>query len=193
MQRITMLNLWPATLLLLLCPVCGFAEEGDEKQNTELAWVKSLTTKFFELGLAVVSERDYSTPLTVFLSPELNLPLKDEKSAGGPLVMMAVQYPGGTFRVKSAEMAPSGNEVVLSGVLTPQPEVPGPAKRKQDDEEPKRIAALALGYDFFGFDAKQARQDKEADVNVLVTRDTTSGLWVIRFVRVKVRGDEKTK
>ncbi len=187
----------PASLLLVFCSVYGFAEERNEKQNTELAWVKRLVTEFFELALAVESKSDYSTPLTIFLTPELNAQLK-EKPGECALAVMALQYPGGVFSLMSAEIAPNGNEVILNGVLAPRPKFAGPTKMKKDDEESNCLAALILGCDFgFGFDAKedakQLRQDQKADVTILVTKDTVSGLWVIRFIRIKVSLDEKSK
>jgi len=175
-------NLLAVVLSLGVSSACSAEPPQRER---ELDWVKQLAAEFFELVLAAESERDYATSITAFLSSELSARLK-EQPPEATIPKMAWQYREGTFKLRSAEMAPNGSEVIIVGELTPSTARTDPAKTKED-ETARHIAKVLTGVDL------GERQVKPAGVTLRVAKDSEGGRWLIRFVRVKLKASEKEK
>ncbi len=181
MRTLRVATLLTVGAMVLVCPV---GADDRDKQDREVSWVKQFTTEFFEAALAAESDGDYSTPATAFLGPELRA--QEKENPTDALIKVVWQYRGATFRVKSANIAPNGSEVILQGEVVP----PDPAKVREEDEKARGEAALLRV--FQGIDVGK-KQTVPADVTVRVARDTEGGRWLIRFIRVRIRANDKSK
>jgi hypothetical protein len=171
-----------SVLVLVSRPTRCPAADGKD-QDAELQWAKRTASEFLELMLEGTTKGELSTSPLAFLSPDLIAAEKELKEKSG-LAQIAWQYRGSKFRITAEEMAPSGGEVILRGVLTPLSEKEYEERRKKLDDD--QAGAEVMTQIFLG---KQlgSRQERPADFTLRLARESKSGRWAVQHLRVKTK------
>ena len=164
-------------LLLVSSPT--HTQGGGKKRKAEAEWVRGIANEFLELLLQGKAQGELSTSPVAFLSPDL---IDDKKEVDSGLHEIAWQYRGAKFHIQATEMAPNGSEVILRGELKPLSNKEHEARIKSNGGE-SNDALIQL------FNGVQlgSRQDKQATFTLRLAKESKSGRWTIRFMRVKTK------